>query len=151
MPKKDLTVYCNNSACPASAMCKRYTRRANDEMPANTTVMKFETVPGGVHCGSYIHKPGSPTVASYLLRDSAEGKERAKKLTMWLRKCRGSLKVARRVINDNKGRLVDFHHRNDMQSALDEIDRSIHTTGGTTILPDSFDILKYLQAKGRRI
>jgi hypothetical protein len=148
---KDLTTYCTNANCPAAASCRRYTRRADDEMPAGTVAMKFVVVEGGLHCGSYIHKAGHPSLSSQLKAEMDQERLRSRKLLLWLRKTRASLSVARRAMSAHGHKSDDAFAKSAFSMAHADVDRTLNSTGGPNALPEPFDILKYLRNNGRNI
>lgn len=149
--RKDLTTYCTNKECPARAFCRRFTRRSDDEMPEGTVAMKFTVVNGGLHCGSYEHKTGRPSLAETLKDEMEREQLSGRKLLLWLRKCRASLSVARRALDVYGPKAGDALARSGLRSAYVDTDLTLNSTGGPHTLPEPFDILKYLKANGRQI
>jgi hypothetical protein len=151
MAPKKLTTYCTNAGCPAASSCGRFTRRKDENMPVGTTALKFVVPPGGVHCGSYIRKVGGRSIAQLVMQEVQTGKDRYRKVMVWLRKSRVGLSTSKRAIENNIGKMDDIFGRSNLTEAHDEISKALNATGGPDALPDSFDILEYLKKTGRHI
>ncbi len=121
-------------------------------MPAGTTALKFNVPLGGVHCGSYIRKVGGRSIAQLVMHESQKGKDRYRKLLLWLRKSRAGLSTSKKAIENNIGKMDDVFGRSNLTEAHDEISKSLNATGGADApLPENFDILEYLKKTGRQI